>query len=808
MHMATIPNRDCKWLLVSTVLFLAVLLPHAAHGARHDTDKINRQLTSMQQMRLTQPFDSTVQQARAILHQAQAANYIEGMAWAELHIGTAFMEQERLDSALPHAHRSLVLFEQPPRPIGGLVQSLCLLADILLSSDAVDSALLYNYKAIDLVLGGAHDTLLLARPYHGLGQDYIRMGNAERALPYLTRAIALHRASGNRAEQANSMNSLGFLLAQQNDLLGAMEQHYKALGLYSELSHIEGMLNQHNSIARILFMLNDHPHAIEHLQKALTLKQQSHHSTNIALLMMNIGNVYLSANSLDSALRYARHAHRLATAHNMLDLQGHTALLLGEVLNLKALHDTAATYLDIGLRIFERIGNEEGIAHALTLQAVGLSQQRQFPEAERLLDEAERMAKTIKMPHPNLEEQMLRARYELYFARNDHRKALEVHLALTSQRDSISRMANRIYAQHMEQHGHLQPQQLMEPTRPHRPLILWLSAVAMAATFSIIATARANRQHSKLQALQARIDSFETQKLDLIVQANELREQKELVMHQRDKILNMLSDLGDSIAYAQKIQQAVLPQTKHLENLFREHFVFYRPKEQVGGDFYWAGLTNNHHVVFVVGDSTGHGVPGAVMSMLGISLIIEIVARNICDTPADALNTLRDNIIYTLRQHDRDIDNTDGMDLAMCVYRPEEQMLYYSGANIPMYIATNHPLEPSERIRRCSAGLYEIKSDHMSICHSEHMEPFSDFSLKLQPTDTIYLSTDGFPDQFGGKKNRKYGHPAFRALLNRIKQMPFRDQQHAIESALEEWQLDRTQTDDILVMGIKPRLPA
>ena len=206
----------------------------------------------------------------------------------------------------------------------------------------------------------------------------------------------------------------------------------------------------------------------------------------------------------------------------------------------------------------------------------------------------------------------------------------------------------------------------------------------------------------------------------------------------------------------------------------------------------------------MVGDSTGHGVPGAFMSILGISLIIEIVARNICDTPAQALGTMRDNIIYTLRQHDRDIDSNDGMDLAMCVYRPEEQRLYYCGANIPMYIATSQNIEPTERIRKCAAGLYEIKADNMSICHSDHMAPFTDISLTLLPSDTIYLSTDGYPDQFGGEKNRKFGHPAFRTLLNRIKSLPFDEQRRTIKHTMEEWKQGRTQTDDILVMGIRP----
>lgn len=788
-------------------LALALSLPLQAHGSKHDRTRIDKQLARMEQVFYQQPFDSVAQLARDIQRQSAAIGYTEGMAWAHFHMGTAYSDLELPDSALPHAHRSLQLFGQSPRQIVGHVRSLCLLADILLSNESIDSALIYNYKAIDLVMTGQHDTLLLAHPYHGLGQDYIFMGNPERARHYLTRAIALHRFAGNTSELANSMNSLGYLLAQQNDLLGSLEQHYGAMDLYTEINHIEGMLNQHNSIARILFMLNDYPQAIQHLKKALALKQQSYRSANISLMLMNIGTIYLTTNDLDSSLYYAQQAYKLACYHKMLNLQGHTALLLGEVLNLKAQYDTAASSLNIGLATFERIGNEEGIALALVLQAMGFIQQGQLPKAERLLNEAERMAKTIKMAHPKLDLRLLRARYELHIARNDHRAALQVHKSITAQQDSINRTINRIYAEHLEQNNMQapQPQRTGSAPTPWAAIIIAIAAAALTATTAIVMAMRSNRKLlSKQTALLDHIDSCEQQQSKLVAQLNELTEQKELLMLQRDKILNLLSDLGDSISYAQKIQQAVLPQQKHLETIFSEHFVYYKPKDSVSGDFYWTGLTNNNHLVFVVGDSTGHGVPGAFMSILGISLIIEIVARNICDTPAQALDTMRDNIIYTLRQHDRDIDSNDGMDLAMCVYRPEEQKLYYCGANIPMYIATSQHLEPTERIRKCAAGLYEIKPDHMSICYSDHMAPFTDITLTLLPSDTIYLSTDGYPDQFGGEKNRKFGHPAFRALLNRIKSLPFDEQRQAIKHTIEDWKQGRTQTDDILVMGVTP----
>jgi ligand-binding sensor domain-containing protein/serine phosphatase RsbU (regulator of sigma subunit) len=270
----------------------------------------------------------------------------------------------------------------------------------------------------------------------------------------------------------------------------------------------------------------------------------------------------------------------------------------------------------------------------------------------------------------------------------------------------------------------------------------------------------------------------------------EIQQQKNEIELQRDLIDKKNASITSSIQYASHIQNAVLPPCELIEKLFPDSFIMSRPKDIVSGDFYWL-TEKDGKIVFTVADCTGHGVPGAFMSLLGITLLNEIVnVQGI--TQSDAIVTiLRERVIHSLQQSRKDITTLDGIDIVLCVLDPDRKVIQYTGGmNDLVYI-------------RCGE-LTIIKADHLSV--SVAYEESCHFSMKeiaFQKGDVFYLFSDGYQDQFGGRQNKKYLSHRFYQSLKEIYDLPMQSQKEILEQRLAEWMKDNIQTDDITVMGIR-----
>ncbi len=259
---------------------------------------------------------------------------------------------------------------------------------------------------------------------------------------------------------------------------------------------------------------------------------------------------------------------------------------------------------------------------------------------------------------------------------------------------------------------------------------------------------------------------------------------------QRDEIARQRNEIIESIQYAGMIQKSLLPRTKVLEPYFPEHFLFYLPRNIVSGDFYWF-VPRGERLYFAVADCTGHGVPGALMSILGLSFLNEIITSR-DHLPANRiLNLLREMVMKALHQTGDTTEAADGMDIALCIFDRSNRVLQYAGANNPLYI-----------IREEVA--IEYKPDRMPIGISGMEEqPFSNRYVELRPGDWLYLFTDGYVDQFGGPRGKKYKYDPFKALLIKMAREPASRQKERIEQEYLSWKGSYPQVDDILVMGLK-----
>lgn len=294
---------------------------------------------------------------------------------------------------------------------------------------------------------------------------------------------------------------------------------------------------------------------------------------------------------------------------------------------------------------------------------------------------------------------------------------------------------------------------------------------------------------------------IEHQNIELRELNAEISQQKEEISSQKEQIQNQFSIVNSqkeqitaSITYASKIQQALLPFKSKIDSFFKENFILFKPRDIVSGDFYWF-MADKNFAVYVAADCTGHGVPGAFMSMLGIAFLNEIVAQNFKHIKDKTLSSniilekIKDKVISSLKQ--QNIDNQDGMDMSLCVIDKKNSEMQFSGANNPLIVTENN-------------NLTEIKADRMPI--GKYYIPEKKFSqkiIKINKNKTFFMFSDGYIDQFGSNKKGKFLKKRFYNLLKNNSNLSLKEQKDKLNKQLHNWQGKTNQIDDIIVVGFK-----
>jgi serine phosphatase RsbU (regulator of sigma subunit) len=265
----------------------------------------------------------------------------------------------------------------------------------------------------------------------------------------------------------------------------------------------------------------------------------------------------------------------------------------------------------------------------------------------------------------------------------------------------------------------------------------------------------------------------------------------ELVDHQKAELEIKDKNITDSLIYAQRIQEALLPSEAYFRQHFEDAFILLKPKDIVSGDFYWIGEKDDK-VFVVAADCTGHGVPGALMSVIGHEIIEKAINEDGIQTPSGVLNVLNRGLEKTFsREKNLGTIIRDGMDVGLCIIDKKKKKLYYSGAFFPLYIIRNK-------------ALTEIKGDKIIIGMNPDSQSYKDHEYDLLEDDIIYMFSDGYVDQFGGADNKKFMYRRFRYLLLNIHLFPFSDQKAILEENIREWMGPNAQIDDIMVLGFRP----
>jgi serine phosphatase RsbU (regulator of sigma subunit) len=271
----------------------------------------------------------------------------------------------------------------------------------------------------------------------------------------------------------------------------------------------------------------------------------------------------------------------------------------------------------------------------------------------------------------------------------------------------------------------------------------------------------------------------------------ELKAAYDEIEFQREELQLRNKDLTDSLTYARRIQEALLPAEHHIRKILQHYFIYYRPKHIVSGDFYWISERDDKYFI-AAADCTGHGVPGALMSMIGLELLNKIINEMKVNVSDQILLTLNDELEAAFfKEEDGRALIKDGIEMSICVIDRKTMEMEFSGAFLPVYIVRED-------------RLIEIKGDKQNVGQLFNAVSFNRSSYRLQKGDILYLFSDGYADQFGGPDNKKFKYRRLRHILLTISKYPLADQQRILDETITSWMGDFEQIDDMMVLGVRP----
>jgi len=420
-----------------------------------------------------------------------------------------------------------------------------------------------------------------------------------------------------------------------------------------------------------------------------------------------------------------------------------------------------------------------------------------------------------------IERDLMLGLYDYYYRIGDYKKSVDAHILYVELKDSVfnkeineqlTDMQTKYESEKQQKEIELlQTKQDKDKLTIQRQRLMVLIAVILLISFLVfsILIYIANKQRKKAYIL------LETKNVEILQQKEEIITQNDTLLQQKEEIQAILNNLESayseisiqkneiekshksithSINYAKRIQKAIITNPELKQVLLFEHFIYFKPRDIVSGDFYYFRQIEKTTLI-AAADCTGHGVPGAFMSMLGITLLNEIIKNKNINTSSQVLDELRNQIKLSLQQTGQKGEQQDGLDIAFCAINNETLEMSFAGANNPCWILRNNEISEKE--------LITLEPDRQPIGIYIKEKPFTEHSFQLLKNDVVYIFSDGYHSQFGGDNRQSLKITQFRNLITEIYSQNIDNQKQILDSKLNDWKGDNEQTDDILVIGIK-----
>ncbi len=683
-----------------------------------------------------------------------------------------------------------------------------------------------------IIRGASHDTTVVQTLINWDNLIYISDPELDLELNLKIDSIAKSNLSVGQDPRANyvfsqsrsfALNNLGAIAQNRGDYIQAINYHDQALKISEKVGDKKGIATALNNIAIINLSQGNREEAVNHFKRSLTIREELGDKNGIANSLNNLGNIFSEDGKLKQALDY--YSRSLELEEKSGNKKGIAVALnnMGIIHKEQGNFQTAIKFYKKALVLLEAIGDERSTASTMVNIGSIYIEMNSLTQAAEYSSRALSVATTINDPKSIRDASSIL--WKIYKKTGDYAKALEMHELYMEMRDTIVREENqkevirqKLRYQYEKQAAedsikNAEAQKLQEARlaaknaeaakdklkieqqeKQQMYLYIGLSLVALFGLF----------MYNRFRITRRQKNIINSQKELVEEQHEQVATQKEKIERQHKELEGVHQEISDSIRYAQRLQLAILPDQEDMKAYLKDAFVLFLPKDVVSGDFYWM-QTVGDQVLFAVADCTGHGVPGALVSVVCSNALNRVVKEFEILEPAQILNKTRELVIETFARSGQNVK--DGMDIALCRLLPDG--LQFAGANNPLWIVRKKALiTEEERAERSTVilgdmGLIELKASKQPVGLYERMSEFEEQSTGLHPGDTIYIFTDGFADQFGGDRNKKLMYKPFKKLLISLNHLPMNEQKEKLAHFFQDWRGANEQVDDVCIVGVR-----
>ncbi|MCD6068824.1 MAG: protein serine/threonine phosphatase [Bacteroidetes bacterium] len=615
-----------------------------------------------------------------------------------------------------------------------------------------------------------------------IGGIYRSLEQNQKAKKYYTMAAELAEKSGNKKSTAIAYNNLGSQLMLEKNFTEAEVYLTKSLKLKEEIGEAQGISYTLHTLAELYDRKKDYAKAKEVAEKSLAISEKLGDVKVQILALEELADINLKLADTVSAEKNYMHAYDLADKSSNMQALSQAAFKLSFINKSRNDLKKALSYYYIYASARDSFISTEKFKAVNEMETKYktekkeqqinlLNKQKQLNEAELLRSNAERMRKIQEVELLNTEKEMqevlLQKSHAETEAKNKENEVLkmdqQVKKAELARSEAEKKQADELSARRTQQlYG-----------------LLAVSGLVLVMLFLIY---RGYRQKQKA-------NKELTDKNELINQ------QKKEVEHQKEIVDEKNKEITDSITYAKRLQEAILPPISLIKQYFPESFVLYKPKDIVAGDFYWLETVvaeNSSELVFIAAaDCTGHGVPGAMVSVVCSNALNRTVKEFNITEPGKILDKVRELVIATFEKSESEVK--DGMDISLLCVDKGNKKIFWSGANNPLWF-----IPPGE-----TQGIREIKADKQPIGKYAEQNPFTTHALEWEPGTTFYMYTDGYADQFGGPKGKKFKYKQLQEIIETNTKLAFEKQADELNAKFEGWKNKLEQIDDVCIIGIR-----
>ena len=640
-----------------------------------------------------------------------------------------------------------------------------------------DKAEEYNLRALE-ILTKVNDLSGIAISYNNLGILAHNTNDYSKAIDYYNKSLNINRKIGRKPGEASSLFCIGTIYENQAKYDSALNYFLKAQAISESIADIRLMAIGKTSIANVYFTMKNYIKSQEYNEEAIKLFEKAGNNWGLLKVYSSLGVIAERLDSTAMAIRFYHQALNISYKIQSPNDQANIFFWIAQVFENTDNPDSARVNYEKSYNLFLITGNKENSALSLIALARLKNYRNDYRGARDQLEEALKIAREIESPAALTE--AYREMAMTYSGLKDFKNAFSYINKYSAIKDSLMTVEKQ--------------KQIIEIQTQYETEKKEKENVILRKDRQILQTTRNSLIIGALLLLTIAIVILRS--LSLKKKDNQLlRRQKDEIENQKKIVEIQKTAITDSIRYAKRIQSAMLPPGELLKQNLPDSFILYLPRDIVSGDFYWLRQINEKKIMICVADCTGHGVPGAFMSMLGMSLLNDIVNINQDRiltndfTPADILNELRERIKSSLRQTGKEGEARDGMDLSFCILETDTGLLRYSGANNSIYIVNN-------------GTLTELKATRNPIGIYLNEISFANNLVEIAHGSVVYMFSDGYSDQ-AGSEGGKFLSKNFKHLLSGISHLPMEEIKNSLHKTHLEWRGEEEQVDDILVAGFR-----